>query len=153
MTGSSRTATQSLVLHNNKSKWHTQNFQNFISDSFRGTSVKIGTIQRRLAWPLRKDDTHKSRSVLNFLISVEIYLSIHLSVYRRLSICPWRHLSIYRPSDGFSLRPECWRAPCGGSHIVAHEITGACALLLLATAGSSHPLVASGHGDEVTLAW
>jgi hypothetical protein len=22
---------------------------------------KIGTIQRRLAWPLRKDDTHKSR--------------------------------------------------------------------------------------------
>ena len=28
---------------------------------FGGTSVKIGTIQRRLAWPLRKDDTHKSR--------------------------------------------------------------------------------------------
>eukprot|EP00877_Chromochloris_zofingiensis_P004510 jgi/Chrzof1/1405/Cz10g06180.t1 len=27
-----------------------------------GTSVKIGTIQRRLAWPLRKDDTHKSRN-------------------------------------------------------------------------------------------
>jgi len=36
-------------------------------DSLRGSSVKIGTIQRRLAWPLRKDDTHKSRSVLNFL--------------------------------------------------------------------------------------
>ena len=35
-------------------------------DSFRGSSVKIGTIQRRLAWPLRKDDTHKSRSVPNF---------------------------------------------------------------------------------------
>ena len=33
------------------------------SDSLRGSSVKIGTIQRRLAWPLRKDDTHKSRSV------------------------------------------------------------------------------------------
>jgi hypothetical protein len=32
-------------------------------DSLRGSSVKIGTIQRRLAWPLRKDDTHKSRSV------------------------------------------------------------------------------------------
>ena len=31
-----------------------------------GSSVKIGTIQRRLAWPLRKDDTHKSRSVYNF---------------------------------------------------------------------------------------
>mgnify|MGYP007105634205 CR=1 FL=1 len=26
-----------------------------------GTFDKIGTIQRRLAWPLRKDDTHKSR--------------------------------------------------------------------------------------------
>ena len=34
-------------------------------DSLRGSSVKIGTIQRRLAWPLRKDDTHKSRSVNN----------------------------------------------------------------------------------------
>ena len=28
-------------------------------------AVKIGTIQRRLAWPLRKNDTHKSRSVNN----------------------------------------------------------------------------------------
>ena len=37
-----------------------------ISDSLRGPSVKIGTIQRRLAWPLRKHDTHKSRSVTNF---------------------------------------------------------------------------------------
>ena len=35
-------------------------------DSLRGSSVKIGTIQRILAWPLRKDDTHKSRSVNNF---------------------------------------------------------------------------------------
>ena len=35
-------------------------------DSLRGSSVKIETIQRRLAWPLRKDDTHKSRSVNNF---------------------------------------------------------------------------------------
>ena len=38
-----------------------------ISDSLRGSSDKIGTIQRRLAWPLRKDDTHKSRSVNDFL--------------------------------------------------------------------------------------
>ena len=36
-----------------------------ILDSLRGSSVKIGTIQRRLAWPLRKEDTHKSRSVNN----------------------------------------------------------------------------------------
>ena len=35
-------------------------------DSLRGSSDKIGTIQRRLAWPLRKDDTHKSRSVPSF---------------------------------------------------------------------------------------
>ena len=39
----------------------------YFSDSLRGSSVKIGTIQRRLAWPLRKDDTHKSRSVNNLL--------------------------------------------------------------------------------------
>ena len=37
-----------------------------VLDSLRGSSVKIGTIQRRLAWPLRKDDTHKSRSVTIF---------------------------------------------------------------------------------------
>ena len=36
-------------------------------DSFRGSSVKIGTIPRRLAWPLPKDDTHKSRRVSIFL--------------------------------------------------------------------------------------
>ncbi len=40
-------------------------------DSLRGSSVKIGTIQRRLAWPLRKDDTHKSRSVANFLATAQ----------------------------------------------------------------------------------
>ena len=28
-------------------------------------NAKIGTMQRRLAWPLRKDDTRKSRSVNN----------------------------------------------------------------------------------------
>ena len=31
------------------------------SESRKRSSAKIGTIQRRLAWPLRKDDTHKSR--------------------------------------------------------------------------------------------
>ena len=45
---------------------HAKNF--CMSDSLRGSSVKIGTIQRRLAWPLRKDDTHKSRSVNNFFL-------------------------------------------------------------------------------------
>ena len=47
-------------------------------DSLRGSSVKIGTIQRRLAWPLRKDDTHKSRSVTNFL---SLCLLLHISTH------------------------------------------------------------------------
>ena len=34
-------------------------------DSLRGSSANIGAIQIRLAWPLRKDDTHKSRSENN----------------------------------------------------------------------------------------
>jgi hypothetical protein len=36
----------------------------FLQDSLRGSSFELGTIQRRLVWPLRKDDTHKSRSVI-----------------------------------------------------------------------------------------
>ena len=36
-----------------------------IMDSLRGSSVRIGTIQRSLAWPLSEDDTHNSRSVNN----------------------------------------------------------------------------------------
>ena len=31
------------------------------ADSIEGSSVKRGTIQRILTWPLRKDDTHESR--------------------------------------------------------------------------------------------
>ena len=41
-------------------------------DSLRGSSVKIGTIQRRLAWPLRKDDTHISRSVSPFFCNIPV---------------------------------------------------------------------------------
>ena len=33
---------------------------------------KIGTIQRRLAWPLRKDDTHKSRMYHFFVKKVRV---------------------------------------------------------------------------------
>ena len=36
------------------------------------TSDKIGTIQRRLAWPLRKDDTHKSRNGSNFFCNAVV---------------------------------------------------------------------------------
>ena len=35
------------------------------------SSAKIGTIQRRLAWPLRKDDTHKSR-MYHFLTTQQL---------------------------------------------------------------------------------
>ncbi len=45
-------------------RWYKEAHQTV--DSLRGSSDKIGTIQRRLAWPLRKDDTHKSRSVPSF---------------------------------------------------------------------------------------
>jgi hypothetical protein len=41
----------------NKVEWESSSF---------GTSDKIGTKPRRLAWPLRKDDTHKSRKGPNF---------------------------------------------------------------------------------------
>ena len=37
------------------------------SEPRKRSSAKIGTIQRRLAWPLRKDDTHKSR-MYHFLL-------------------------------------------------------------------------------------
>ena len=33
----------------------------YVLDSLRDSFARIGTIQRRLACPLRKDDTHKSR--------------------------------------------------------------------------------------------
>ena len=40
-------------------------FSSSYSDSLQGSSVKLGTIQIILSWPLRKDDTHTSRSVNN----------------------------------------------------------------------------------------
>ena len=48
--------------------------------SLRGSSVKIGTIQRILAWPLRKDDTHTSRSVNNIHIRMCIYIYIYIRI-------------------------------------------------------------------------
>ena len=34
-----------------------------LNESLRGSCVRIGRMLRRLAWPLRKDDTQTSRSV------------------------------------------------------------------------------------------
>ena len=39
----------------------------YSEDFLWGSSVNIRTTQRRLAWPLRKDDTLTSRSVSNLL--------------------------------------------------------------------------------------
>ena len=56
-------------------------------DSFRGTSAKIGTIQRRLAWPLRKDDTLTSRSVSQFfwtfflILTPLVILNVHVDFW------------------------------------------------------------------------
>ena len=47
-----------------------------LSDLLRESSVKIGTIQRRLAWPLRKDDTQKSRMVSNFFGSFSNFIFV-----------------------------------------------------------------------------
>ena len=52
-----------------------------------GSSVKIGTTQKRLAWPLRKDDTHKSRSVH---LSVLVFLFAHSRPGREEFILLWR---------------------------------------------------------------
>ncbi|ONH95426.1 hypothetical protein PRUPE_7G069600 [Prunus persica] len=53
-----------------------------------GTSDKIGTIQRRLAWPLRKDDTHKSRNGPNFfaLFSAKFLCPLKSSMVRWLRL-------------------------------------------------------------------
>ena len=67
-------------------------------DSFRGSSVKIGPIQRRSALPLRKDDTHKSKSGRHFLPaltrcksgSTTEFLSGHAQVEK------WRRLAATR---------------------------------------------------------
>ena len=45
---------------------HTHVLGHVRLDSLRGSSVKIGTMQRRLAWSLLKYDTHKSRGVSIF---------------------------------------------------------------------------------------
>ena len=45
-------------------------------DFLRGSSANIGTVQRRLAWPLRKDDTHTSRSDNKVLCCVTVDLML-----------------------------------------------------------------------------
>ena len=65
-------------------------------DSLRGSSDKTGTIQRRLAWPLRKDDTHKSGRVDSFLLSTSRVNHPHKK-FRTDETCP-NHPHIFRPA-------------------------------------------------------
>ena len=59
------TITHPSILH--PASWGNQQPQSRNSSE---SSVKIGTIQRRLAWPLRKDDTQKSR-MYHFLLRLQ----------------------------------------------------------------------------------
>ena len=50
-----------------------------VSHSLRGSSVELGTKQRRFAYPLRKDDTHKSRSVIILNVKASVRGRIFLN--------------------------------------------------------------------------
>ena len=65
------------------------------------SSEKIGTIQRRLAWPLRKDDTHKSR-MYHFLHSNSVHVTSVLSPIARVShsLC---QIARVRPNQPYML--------------------------------------------------
>ena len=66
------------------------------------SSDKSGTIQRRVAWPLRKDDTHKSRSVPNSMV-LETWLSVLLSFAPDI----WRWL-VQLVSSTEGVQWVCW---------------------------------------------
>ena len=92
-------------------------------DSLRGSSVKIGTIQRRLAWPLRKDDTHKSRSVNNFFAT-------HRNAQVPSAALRERPLPNFRSQLG-GVTPSChpsggWLVECRYLHYVLLTMLMAC---------------------------
>ena len=67
-----------------------------VGTTFGWSSVKIGTIQRRLAWSLRKDDTHTLRKYHDFLT-----LSFHSSSFLNppvLSVAVTRWMLPFAPS-------------------------------------------------------
>ena len=56
-------------------EWHKLTFEYLLTvGSPSEIIVNIGTIQRILAWPLRQDDTHTSRSVnkVTYLVTVQL---------------------------------------------------------------------------------
>jgi hypothetical protein len=58
----------------------------FLLDSLWGSSVNIGTKQKTLAWPMRKDDTRESRSVI---------------ILERQGLCPGKSVVCNHPT------PKC----------------------------------------------
>ena len=85
----------------------------YLLDSLGGSSVKLGTMQRRLAWPLRKDDTHKSRNVNNYRCVISVAL-----------IAQWLERELRRRRSWVQVLPcasgwvrgqstqSLWRIPC-----------------------------------------
>ena len=74
-----------------------------------GTSAKIGTIQRRLAWPLRKDDTHTSR-MYHFLTK-----TCSSCLYPRVGVATsrlWVHTWMGASSDHQDSSPSGKLLPC-----------------------------------------
>ena len=63
-----------------KCSWIKQRAKHMSVELLRESSVKIGTIQRRLAWPLRKDDTHKSRTY-HFFLNLVLFIFIYYYFY------------------------------------------------------------------------
>ena len=90
LVGSRMLRTSSELAHNlNRKIVDLHIFRSNPPTMFFGTLVKIGTIQRRLAWPLRKDDTLCSRngSKVFFCFSL-IYSPFHRCLHAcRLGTC------------------------------------------------------------------
>ena len=77
-------------------------------DPLRRSSVKIGTIQRRLAWPLRKDDTHKSRSVSHFLLRNASCARMFRPVPMLLHLGAWcSGITSASHAEGPGFNPQC----------------------------------------------
>ena len=97
-----------FLVHSRK-RLDTQN-DGLEKDSLRGSSDKIGTIQRRLAWPLRKDDTHKSRSVPSIFKSMTLRQNFRQGSEkkrpRRGNDCRYSWLLIIADSDSINEQPS-----------------------------------------------
>ncbi len=66
---------------------------NYLCSCFCRTINKIGTIQRILAWPLRKDDTHNREAFHIFCcFFFKSFLTYHCDFFVFLDIIAWKTL-------------------------------------------------------------